>query len=296
MSAVETARTDPEPAWTAAMPGLFVLLWSTGFIGAKLGLPYAGPFAFLSLRFALVTAIMLVVVLASRVPWPSPREAGHAAAVGLLIQFAYLGGVFFGISRGVSAGVAALIVGIQPLLTAALAGALLGERVTPRQWAGLALGLLGVGCVVWEKADFGGAQSVGLVAVVGALFGITFGTLYQKRYCGATDLRSATVLQNASAGAAMAACAVLFEPLRITWTGEFLFALLWLCLVLSVGATMLLLWLIRRGAAARVASLFYLVPPVTAFMAFLLFGETLGLAALAGMVLTMAGVALVNRG
>jgi drug/metabolite transporter (DMT)-like permease len=296
MSAAGTLRVEARPAWMSAMPGAFVVLWSTGFIGAKLGLPYAGPLAFLTLRFAIVTGIMLVVALASRAVWPSLRDAGHAAMVGLLIQFMYLGGVFFGISRGVTAGVAALIVGIQPLLTAALVGALLGDRVKPRQWAGLALGLAGVVCVVWEKVDFAGLQSSGLLAVIGALLGITFGTLYQKRYCGGIDLRSATVLQNASAGAAMLVCALLFEPMRVVWTGEFLFALLWLCLVLSVGATILLLWLIRRGAAARVASLFYLVPPVTAFMAFLLFGETLGLVALGGMVLTMAGVALVNRG
>jgi drug/metabolite transporter (DMT)-like permease len=296
MSAAGTLRVEARPAWMSAMPGAFVVLWSTGFIGAKLGLPYAGPLTFLTLRFAIVTGIMLVVALASRAVWPSLRDAGHSAVVGLLIQFLYLGGVFFGISRGVTAGVAALIVGIQPLLTAALVGALLGDRVNPRQWVGLTLGLAGVVCVVWEKVDFAGLQSTGLLAVVGALFGITFGTLYQKRYCGGIDLRGATVLQNASAGAAMLACTLLFEPMRVVWTGEFLFALLWLCLVLSVGATILLLWLIRRGAAARVASLFYLVPPVTAFMAFLLFGETLGLVALGGMVLTMAGVALVNRG
>jgi drug/metabolite transporter (DMT)-like permease len=164
------------------------------------------------------------------------------------------------------------------------------------QWAGLALGLAGVVFVVWEKIDLSGVQISGLLAVVAALLGITLGTLYQKRYCGGIDLRSATVLQNASAGTAMLACALLFEPMRVVWTGEFVFALFWLCLVLSVGATILLLWLIRHGAASRVASLFYLVPPVTAFMAFLLFQETLGLAALAGMGLTMVGVALVNRG
>jgi drug/metabolite transporter (DMT)-like permease len=279
----------------AAMPGLFVLLWSTGFIGAKLGLPYAGPMTFLALRFSLVAAAMLPLALATRIAWPSRSGAAHTAVVGLLIQFTYLGGVFFGISRGVTAGIAALIVGLQPVLTAALAGVLLGERVTPRQWGGLALGLAGVALVVWEKVDISGAHASGLAAVVAALFGITLGTIYQKRFCGAVDLRAATILQNASAAALMVLCAVLFEPLEVAWTSEFVFALAWLCLVLSVGATMLLLWLIRRGAAARVASLFYLVPPVTAFMAFLLFGETLGVAALSGMVLAMAGVALVNR-
>jgi drug/metabolite transporter (DMT)-like permease len=296
MSATGSLRAEARPAWMSAMPGLFVVLWSTGFIGAKLGLPYAGPLTFLTLRFGLVSLIMLAVMLASRTAWPSIRDAGHAALVGLLIQFLYLGGVFFGISRGVTAGVAALIVGIQPLLTGALAGTVLGERVRPQQWAGLALGLAGVVLVVWEKVDFAGSHLSGLVAVVLALLGITCGTLYQKRYCGGIDLRTATLLQNAAAGAAMLVAALLFEPIRVAWTGEFLFALLWLCLVLSVGATMLLLWLIRRGAASRVASLFYLIPPVTAFMAFLLFGETLGLTALAGMALAMAGVALVNRG
>jgi drug/metabolite transporter (DMT)-like permease len=296
MAADTTLRSTASTAWMAAMPGLFVVLWSTGFIGAKLGLPYAGPMTFLSLRFTLVAAVMLLVAGLTRAAWPGARGAAHAALVGLLIQFCYLGGVFFGISRGVSAGLAALIVGIQPLLTAGFAGAVLGERVTARQWVGLGLGLGGVALVVAEKLTFSGAQLAGLLAVVGALFGITFGTLYQKRHCSGIDLRTATVLQNASAGAAMILCALLFEPLRIEWTGAFLFALGWLCLVLSVGATMLLLWLIRRGAAARVASLFYLVPPVTAFMAFLLFGETLGLAALAGFGLTVAGVALVNRG
>jgi drug/metabolite transporter (DMT)-like permease len=296
MSAAGTLRVEARPAWTSAMPAVFVVLWSTGFVGAKLGLPYAGPLTFLALRFTVVTTIMLAVALASRAALPSLREAGHAAVVGLLIQFLYLGGVFFGISRGVSAGVAALIVGVQPILTAAFAGAVVGDRVTLKQWAGLALGLVGVAAVVWEKIDLAGAQSSGLLAVVGALLGITFGTLYQKRYCGGIDLRSATVLQNASAGAAMLVCAFLLEPMRIAWTVEFVFALLWLCLVLSVGATILLLWLIRHGAASRVASLFYLVPPVTAFMAFLLFQETLGVAALAGMGLTMAGVVLVNRG
>src|SRR5690349_11202066 len=295
MSATGTLRVEARPAWMSAMPGVFVVLWSTGFIGAKLGLPYTGPLTFLALRFAVVTAIMVPVALASGAAWPGLRGAGHAAVVGLLIQFIYLGGVFVGISHGVSAGVAALIVGIQPLLTAALAGALLGDRVTRLQWAGLALGLAGVLFVVREKIDLSEVQPGGLVAVAAALLGITLGTLYQKRYCGGIDLRSATVLQNAAAGTAMLACAFLFEPMRVVWTGEFIFALLWLCLVLSVGATILLLWLIRRGAAAQVASLFYLVPPVTAFMAFLLFRETLGVAALAGMGLTMAGVALVNR-
>jgi drug/metabolite transporter (DMT)-like permease len=279
------------------MPGLFVVLWSTGFIGGKLGLPYAGPMTFLALRFGIVAATMAVVALLARSAWPRRwRDLAHMAAVGLLIQFTYLGGVFFGLSRGVSAGLAALIVGLQPVLTAALVGLLLGERVRARQWAGLGLGLVGVALVVWEKADLGGFSAAGMVAVVFALFGITLGTIYQKRFCAGLDLITSTVVQNAAAGTAIAPCAVLFEPLAVEWTGRFVFALLWLCLVLSVGATILLLFLLRRGAASRVASLFYLVPPVTALMAFFLFGENLGALAILGMSTAMAGVALVNRG
>jgi drug/metabolite transporter (DMT)-like permease len=280
-----------------AAPALFVVLWSTGFIGAKLGLPHAGPMTFLALRFGLVAAIMLPFCLALRAGWPATRrETAHTAVVGLLIQFTYLGGVFFGISRGVTAGVAALVVGLQPVLTSAMAGFLLGERVSPRQWLGLALGLGGVAFVVQDRIDFAHAHWSGLAAVVAALLGITFGTLYQKRFCGRVDLRTGTLIQNAAAGAAMLVCALLFERMHVEWAGEFVFALAWLILVLSVGATMLLLRLIRRGAAARVASLFYLVPPVTAFMAFLLFDERLGAFALLGMALAMAGTALVNRG
>jgi len=287
-----SARTRALPL----MPALFVALWSTGFIGGKLGLPYAGPMTFLTLRFWLVASLMLPTALVLRSAWPRDlRALGHVAAVGLLIQFTYLGGVFFAMSRGVSAGVAALIVGLQPLLTAALAGFLLGERLRALQWAGLALGLLGVTLVCWEKLDFASGQAAGLAAAGCAVLGITVGTLYQKRYCGGQDLVASTVIQNAAAGVAMTLCAVLFEEARIAWTPSFLFALGWLVLVLSIGATILLLFLIRRGAAAAIASLFYLVPPVTALMAFFLFGETLHAFALVGMAVAIAGVALVNR-
>lgn len=280
----------------ALMPGLFVLLWSTGFIGGKLGLPYAEPMTFLTLRFSLVTALMLVVSFATRASWPRHwSEAGHIAVVGLLLQGGYLGGVFIGIAAGVSAGLSALIVGIQPALTAALAGALLGEPVTPKQWLGLGLGLIGVFLVAASKIELGGTQLFGVAATVLALFGITLGTLYQKRFCGGMDFRSGTVIQNAVAALLMLCGAAAFENFHVEWHGRFVFALTWLCLVLSVGATLLLFALLRYGAAARVASLFYLVPPVTALMAYLFFGETLGAMALFGMAVAVAGVALVNR-
>jgi drug/metabolite transporter (DMT)-like permease len=294
MSLVTLSENRSSPL--ALMPGLFVLLWSTGFIGGKLGLPYAEPMTFLVLRFSLVTALMLVVSFATRASWPRRwSEAGHIAVVGLLLQGGYLGGVFIGIAAGVSAGLSALIVGIQPALTAALAGALLGEPVTLKQWLGLGLGLIGVFLVAASKIELGGTQLFGVAVTVLALFGITLGTLYQKRFCGGMDLRSGTVIQNAVAALLMLCGAAAFENFHVEWHGRFVFALTWLCLVLSVGATLLLFALLRYGAAARVASLFYLVPPVTALMAYLFFGETLGAMALFGMAVAVAGVALVNR-
>ena len=292
--------TAPRPAALlreAGIPALFVVLWSTGFIGARLGLPHAGPLTFLALRYALAAALLALVALAMRAPWPRrPRETGHYAVAGLLVHGVYLGGVFVGISLGVEAGVSALIVGLQPLLTAALAGAVLGERVAPRQWTGLALGLLGVALVLARKLGQGPGDALGALACVAALLGITAGTLYQKRFCTGMDLRTGGAVQFAAAGLATAPLALLFEDARVEWTGEFAFALLWLVLVLSLGAVSLLYVLIRRGAASRVASLFFLVPPCTALIAWPLFGETLGPAALAGMALTAAGVALASRG
>ncbi len=293
---------SPTPAptstpWIAAMPTVFVLLWSTGFIGAKLGLPYAEPFTFLLVRFGAVIAVLTVVAVAFRAPWPATwSEIGHGAIVGVLVHAVYLGGVFAAIERGVPPAVAALIVGLQPLLTAAAAGPFLGERVTGRQWLGLLIGLAGVALVVWEKLSFRTEHLTGAVFAVAALIGITVGTLYQKRHVGTMDLRTGAVVQFGAAAIVMLPVALLFETMTIAWTGEFVFALGWLVIVLSLGAITLLYIMIRRGAAAKVASLFYLVPPVTAVFAFLLFGETLGLLALFGMALAAVAVALVTRG
>lgn len=292
--------TLPRPATLlqeVGTPALFVVLWSTGFIGARLGLSHAGPLTFLALRYALAAGLLVLFALATGAPWPRrPAEMGHYALAGLLVHGVYLGGVFVGISLGVEAGVSALIVGLQPLLTAALAGVLLGERVTPRQWAGLGLGLLGVALVLARKLGQGPGDALGSLACVAALFGITAGTLYQKRYCVGMDLRTGGVVQFAAAGLATAPLALLLEGGRVDWSSEFVFALLWLVLVLSLGAVSLLYVLIRRGGVAQIASLFFLVPPCTSLIAWPLFGETLGSVALIGMTLTMAGVTLVSRG
>ncbi|HHW65501.1 MAG TPA: DMT family transporter [Rhodocyclaceae bacterium] len=289
------------PALTRLTPLLFVLLWSTGFIGAKYGLPYAEPLTFLVARYVLVIGVMALLALAMRAPWPaSPREAVHIGITGLLVQALYLGGVFMSIHRGLPAGISALVVGMQPLLTAALAGMLLGERVSARQWAGLALGFAGVALVVGSKARVDGVDGEALVHMlipaVAALLGITAGTLYQKRYCPRFDLRTGSVLQFLPSLAITALIASQTETMAIQWTGDFVFALGWLVLVLSVGAISLLNLLIRSGTAVNVASLFYLTPPTTALIAWAMFGETLSALAIAGMALAVSGVWLARKG
>ena len=296
MTVQASAATGGRPDWVRLMPAVFVLLWSTGFIGAKYGLPYAEPMTFLLVRLGLVAVVLGVVALVTGAPWPKTwAEAGRIAFAGLLVHGVYLTGVFCAIAKGMPAGVTALGVGLQPLLTAALSGPLLGERVSGRQWGGLLLGLVGVTLVVSEKIRFDSGSGTGMVLAIAALLGITFGTLYQKRHGTAMDLRSGAAIQYAVTAAVLAVLAPMFETMHIQWTGEFVFALLWLSFVLSVGAIFLLFALIRRGAAARVASLFYLVPPVTALVAWAMFDERLGVLALFGMALTVAAVALVNR-
>jgi drug/metabolite transporter (DMT)-like permease len=286
-------RGAPNSILIRAAPGLFVLLWATGFIGAKLGLPYAEPLTFLLARYVLVGSLLLIVTLVSRAPWPrSPREAAHIAVAGLLVHAIYLGGVFSAIHKGLPSGVVALIAGLQPLLTAVWASLLLGEHVSARNWLGLALGLVGVALVLWDKLVFS-VESLGAASLAFlALFGITVGVLYQKRYCAHMDLRSGSVIQYFAAALPTALVAPLTETMQIEWSGNFIFALTWLVLVLSLGAISLLYLLIRHGQASRVASLFYLVPPVTAVLAFLFFGESLGPSALFGMAITVVGVAL----
>ena len=278
------------------MPATFVFLWATGFVGAKYGLPYAQPATFLLYRFAFVVALMLPIALVLRAPWPADRsQVVHIAIAGVLLHGGYLGGVFTAIHAGMSAGLSALIVGLQPILTALAAAAFLGERVTARQWLGLALGFGGVALVVAQRLTVGGLPGFSFAMALLALVSITSGTVYQKRFCGAFDLRSGAVIQFVAAGLVLAPFALAFEHEPVRWTGEFVFALAWLVLVLSIGAISLLTLLIRRGAATKVASLFYLVPPVTASIAFFLFGETLGPLALAGFVLAVIGVAVVVR-
>jgi drug/metabolite transporter (DMT)-like permease len=280
------------PAGGALYPALFVLLWSTGFIAARYGLPYAPPLTFLLLRFALVAALMAGVALATRSPWPgSLRQTAHVAVAAWLVHGAYLGGVFVALAHGMAAGTAAMLVGLQPIVTVVIARTWLGERVVPRQWGGLVVGLAGVWLVVRHKVDFSGSL-VGLAAAAIALAGISVGTLYQKRFCTRVDLRSGAAIQFAACASLYLPLVLVFEGAPVRWTSAFAFALAWSVLVLSVGAISLLYWLLRHGAASDVARLFFLVPAVTAIEAWVVFGETLDAAAIAGMVLIAVGVAL----
>lgn len=284
-------------SWLPALaPALFVMLWSTGFIGAKLGLPHAEPLTFLLIRFACVIALLCLLALVLRRPWPHrPLQWFHIAVAGSLLHGGYLSGVFLAIHVGMPAGVVALIVGIQPLLTAFLGASMVGERVAVRQWAGLVLGFAGVTLVLWEKLGMAGLSAAGLAFSALALVSITVGTLYQKRFCAELDLWSGSVIQFAAAALLLLPFAVAVETMRIAWSGQFLFALGWLIFALSLGAISLLHLLIRHGAAMRVSALFYLTPPTTALMAWLVFGERMGLPAMAGMAITAAGVAIAVR-
>ncbi len=283
------------PAITRFAPLLFVGLWSTGFIGAKLGLPHAEPLSFLLTRYLLVLGLMSVVALATRAPWPrDARQWFHIGVSGLLVHAVYLGGVFVSISKGLPAGVSSLVVGIQPLLTAVGAGWLLGETVLGRQWLGLVLGFVGVAMVVSGKLGSGFGLDALWPALI-ALGGITVGTLYQKRFCPSFDWRTGAIAQFLPTAVATAIVVRLTENYHIEWAPDFIFALGWLVLVLSLGAVSLLNWLIRHGSAVNIASLFYLVPPTTALMAWALFGETLTGMALVGMALAVWGVYLARK-
>jgi drug/metabolite transporter (DMT)-like permease len=281
---------------TAAAPVLFVLLWSTGFIGARYGLPYVEPMTFLAVRMVFVVVIMTAIALVAGARWPDKTEIGHSLVAGWLVHGLYLGGVFTAISQGVPAGISALIPGLQPILASTIANRFMGEKVAPLQWLGLALGLAGVALVLHDRAIVNAGSAPGWIASFVSLLGITLGTLYQKRFCGTIDWRTGNTVQYAGALLLFSLAAFTFETREIRWSGELIFAISWLVLVLSIAAVGLMYWLIRRSAATGFASLFYLVPVVTALMAFMLFDEKLDALSIAGMAVCAAGVVLVNRG
>lgn len=295
------AETTPAPSsfkrlMIALAPITFVLLWSTGFLGAKYGMPHAEPFTFLAYRFAITTVLFAGIVMIMRVPWPRDRQTWiHAAVVGLLMHGVYLGGVFFAIDNGTSGGISALIVGVQPVLTAVFAGLILSEHLSFKAWLGMVFGFIGISLVVWQQAgDTGGW--VGITSCVAGLIAVTAATLYQKRFGTAIDLRVGSAIQFAAAAVMMWILAFSFETFHYDWNTQSILTMAWMVVGLSLGAVTLLYVLIRRGAASKVASLFYLVPPTVAIETYFLFGETLTPMALVGMGVTVIGVALVTKG
>jgi drug/metabolite transporter (DMT)-like permease len=285
------ARQD---ALVRAMPVVFVLIWSTGFIAARLAMPNSPPMKFLALRYALSVLCFAVWAVSSRAQWPrSRRQAAHLALVGVLMHAGYLGGVWTAVKLGMGAGLSALLVSLQPVLTAVWVSSR-GGRVSARQWAGLALGLGGLALVVWHKLGLGEIHPVNLLCALAALVSITVGTLYQKRFVGPCDVRTANLVQLAAAFAVTLPLALL-ESEGMRWNGEMVAAMGWSVLGMTLGGSSLLYLLIQRGAATAVTSLLYLVPPCTALMAWLLFDEPIGALTVAGMALTAFGVSLVVR-
>ena len=297
---MEAAASDRQRRLVTSMPWVFVLIWSTGFIVARFGMPHAPPMSFLALRYALSLVCFVAWIVVARVEWP--RDATqwlHLAVVGVLMHAAYLGGVWSAVKAGVGAGTVALLVGLQPVLTAiwmSLSVSGSGHaRVSSRQWLGLLLGLVGLALVVWRKLGSGGELTASNLSLgIFALVGITAGTLYQKRFLAACDVRSASAVQLLAAFVVTLPLALL-ETEPIVWHAHLMGALAWSVLVLTLGGSSLLYLLIQRGAATRVTSLMYLVPPCTALMAWALFGESFTALMLLGLLLTATGVALVVR-
>jgi drug/metabolite transporter (DMT)-like permease len=292
-----TAAAAPASSgWVRAMPAVFVLIWSTGFIVARYGMPYAPPLKFLAVRYALSVLCFLLWVWAARARWPLGREQwGHLAVTGILMQAGYLGGVWAAVRAGMGSGLVALLVGIQPVLTAVWLS-MHGGAISRRQWAGLALGFAGLVLVVLRKLGQGGEVSVltmGLALM--ALISITAGTLYQKRFVAPCDVRVAGAIQLGAALLVTLPFAAL-EADSIQWNLYSGGAMAWSVLALSLGGSSLLYMLIQRGTATAVTSLLYLVPPCTALMAWLLFAEPITAATLVGIAMTAVGVSLVVRG
>ena len=278
-------------------PALFVLLWSTGFIGTKMGAGGAEPFTFIAIRFALVLAVLLPLGWGMGAPKLTPTERRHAMIVGFLVHAVYLSGVMWAMRAGMAANVSALIVSLQPVLTAVMAGVILREVITGRHWLGLALGIVGTALVVGPKIASGVATGITgptLISATLALFAITAGTIYQKRYASGLDIVSGATWQYIGAMAVVLPLSFAFETRHVDWTPGVIAALAWLVIVLSLGAMSLLMILIRENAVSRTSGLFYLVPGVTALMSFAMFGETLNMIQLAGLVVVSIAVILIQ--
>jgi drug/metabolite transporter (DMT)-like permease len=273
-------------------------MWSTGFIGSKFGSLHAEPFTMTAIRMALVVLILGMIALVTRAPWPGRHQIIHLCIAGCLVHATYLCGILYALRWQVSVGFVAIIAGAQPILTALFTHSVWHEPLRPQQWLGMALGFIGVLLVISSKynlMDLQTLNSKGLLAALAGLIGITAGTLYQKRFCADMDLRTGGFVQYLTTVGVCLIAATLFETRVVNWNAQFVGAILWLALVLSIGAIGLLYFLIARGGAAKVTSLFFLTPSVTAIMAFIVFDEHIAYFGIFGMTLTALGVALVNR-
>jgi drug/metabolite transporter (DMT)-like permease len=289
------ADGDSDLLLSYVLPALFVLLWSSGYIGSKVGTLYTGPITFLAIRLFAPCIILAVLIAAYRAPWPrSAAQVFHIAVVGILLHCVCFGGILLSLQLGVQAGVVALISGVHPLVVAVGAALFLDERINRFHVAGLALGIAGVVLVVWHKLALGIGTSAGVAAAAVSLLGLSAGTLYQKRFCAQMDLRTGALIQHAAACVVAAAYAFLIEQRAVDWSVPLIAALAWMSVVLSLGSISIFYTLLRHGAAAKVSSLFFLMPPATAVMGWVAFGETFQLVGLVGMLLTVVGVAAVN--
>lgn len=282
--------------WHFFMPIIFVILYGSGFVGAKLGLPYTGPLTFLLLRFICATALLCLIALFLRAPWPRRlQEIGHIMIAGLLMQGVFSVGVFEAINLGISPATSALIIALQPILVALCSAPILGIKIRLPQWIGLILGLLGVLLVVSHKLTFSHTHIIGLAMSFLGLFGLTAGNLYQKRFCSHMNIFSGGMIQSLTAGIAVTVGAFLFESMQVSWTNQFIFALVWMSVVVSTGALSVLYLLLRHGEVAQVASLFYLVPVSTAIIAFFIYNEAIDMLGLVGIFITALGIILVQK-
>ena len=272
---------------------LFIILWSPGFVIAKVGLQYATPFTFIAIRLILAAMVMVVFVWLVKSPWPHQwKSILHLAISGIFLHAVYLGASWSAVYQQVPVGLVAIVAGLQPLLTGILAGPMLGEKVAAKQWIGLLLGFLGVALIVEPKLENAIISVQGLLLVILALFSITLGTLYQKKFCQGIDMRAGQVIQLVAALLVIAPMTYLPGEGNVSWAWPFVFTLLWLSVLMSVGAISILGWLIRRGAVSSVAVIFYIIPPLTTLYAHILFGENLGWLGILGMAVIMLGLGL----
>jgi drug/metabolite transporter (DMT)-like permease len=289
-------KENQSARWQYLMPLIFVTLYGSGFVGAKLGLPYSEPLTFLMWRFACTTILLLFIALLLGVPWPRKlNEIGHIMVAGLLMLGVFSTGVFVAIYLGISPAISALIIALQPILVALGAGPVLKEKIQLQQWIGFILGLFGVFLVISHKLTMNHADVLGIGMCFLGLFGLTAGNLYQKRFCAHMNIFSGGLLQSLASGIAVFIAALTFETMQVNWTNQFVFALAWMSIVVSIGALSLLYLLIRHGAVIQVASLFYLVPVSTAVIAYFVYNEAIDGVAMLGILIIALGIMLVQK-